>query len=1145
LKAEFSPVGYTSGSLFVQLLGGFAVTLNGRAIPDDAWKLRKVRGLVKLIALAPGHRLARDQVIETLWPEAGLDSGINRFHQALYNARRVFDHAYQHASGGQGQTSPILDLKEGFLVLAPGWNVQIDVEQFQQAAGRAEAARANHAAQDPEAYQTALAWYRGDLLPDDLYEDWAAGPREVLRQECLQLLRELAHLYETGGETRRAIDVFQRQLTIEPADEEAHTGLMRLYARSGQRGLALRQYQSLSEALSELNSVPDQRARRLVEDIQSGLLLEEPVSPDWATPLPAPPRKLHNLPRRLSTFIGREKEIDIVLEMLRQSRLMTITGTGGVGKTSLAVQAAVYLSADTREDAPFPDGIWLVELAALDDPLLVPQICAQTLEVFARTGQSVLETLAQNLEHKHLLLILDNCEHLVDACARLASDLLKRCPALTVMATSREPLRLPGEKIYSLPPLPIPTIRPAPSLENLSQVDSLRLFIERAGLVSPGFTLTEENATALVLICRRVDGIPLALELAAARTRLLDVEQITARLDDAFQLLAGGSRTALPRHQTLRISMEWSCQLLSSHEKAFFANLAVFAGSWTLEAAEEVCAVQGSASVLDLLAQLVDKSLVSIVEGSAVDGGPFERRYTLLETIRQYARELLVMEKPAETGINPIRDRHLAYYARLTGKAAVHWRGPEAVKWMDILEKDLPNLYAALEWSLESMDGQSIELGLQMVADLLELWSLRSNHHDSLLWSERLLAAEEGRREGIPLQGGGFSPNRLLQRARALRFLFHGSWVEFYQHADRLNNLAESESLLRALGCDARLELGITLRMRWQVQGSKEGELKQEFLEIFREENAQIQLADTSYKMGSIYQDQGDYDRGIEYLDQSLTVYRQLGDWARISEVSVGLARAYLYQGRYQHARLLVLEAIEIARRLRSRSPEAFYWLILLEIARAEGSYREGNSYAEMALAIAREDNEINNILSGLWMLAENAWSMGDLHLAKRCADEILGLCQESNFYREIGHYLYGRIALTEDRLEEAEAQLFEALELMDAQFWPGQMANHFMGWVILFCKQGRYPTAVRIAGAIDTMVLTWYKELSPFERFEYESTVAAMRSSYPESEFTDAWAEGKKMTLDQTQALLVELKPLSEGQKAFVYKNNLHIRKK
>ena len=385
MEAEILTVEHTPGNLTIQLLGAFVVTLNGVPIPDEAWKLRKVRGLVKLLALAAGHRLSRDQVIETLWPETDPYSGVNKFHQVLFNARSVFDHAYQRATGRQRKPSSILELKEGFLALAPGWDILTDVDQFEGAARKVAEARAG---QDPAVYQAALSWYHGDLLPDDLYEDWAAGPRQALHQRCLQLLHDLAGLYETRQETRQAIDTFQRLLAMEPADEEAHAGLMRLYGRSGQRWLMQRQYQLLCEALRELNSVPDPSTRRLYEDIQSGLLVEESTQPDWsAIPLSAPPpRKLHNLPHRLSTFIGREKEIDQVLAMLRGTRLLTITGAGGVGKTSLAVQAAVYLSADVREDAQFPDGIWLVELAALDDPLLVPQICAQTLEVSTKRG---------------------------------------------------------------------------------------------------------------------------------------------------------------------------------------------------------------------------------------------------------------------------------------------------------------------------------------------------------------------------------------------------------------------------------------------------------------------------------------------------------------------------------------------------------------------------------------------------------------------------------------------------------------------------------------------------------------------------------------------------------------------------------------
>jgi predicted ATPase len=893
--------------------------------------------------------------------------------------------------------------------------------------------------------------------------------------------------------------------------------------------------------LSDLNSVPDQRTRRLYEDIQSGQLVEETTPLQWsAAPQPASqPRRLHNLPHRLSTFIGREKEIDLVLDILHSTRLLTITGPGGVGKTSLAVQAAVYLSAAIRTGAAFPDGIWLVELSTLDDPAMVAQACVQTLEVFVEAGQSATAALTQFLERKHLLLLLDNCEHLVDSCARLSDALLKSCPALSVLATSREPLRLPGEKIFALPPLPVPAPASSTSLDALSRIDSLRLFVERARLVSPTFTLRAENAAALALICRRLDGIPLALELAAARTRLLSVKEIAARLDDAFQVLAEGSRAALPRHQTLRVSMEWSFRLLSPDEQVFFANLAVFAGSWSLEAAEEVCsdlgsmrdpaslaegsvrAAPASGGALGLLSRLVEKSLVNVMDGAAEVDGSVERRFTLLETIRQYAREqLFALEKPVRTGYSPVRDRHLAYFARLTARAADQWRGPEAAEWMDRLEKELANLYAALEWSLESADGRAIELGMQMVADLLEFWYHRTNSQDSLLWSDRLLAAEAGGRGGVPLTVENFPPNRLLQRARALRFLSHISWRGHYQQEDYLDHLFESETLLRALGSAARLELGITLWLRWSDLGRKADGLEQEFFEIFREEHARIPLADYHRSTAFRYLDQGEHALEIETLDHSLATYRKLGDWARIGDACIALARALLFQGEYQRARLLVQESITIARRLRTRSPEAWNWLILLEIARAEGSYSEGNSYAETALAISRYHNDTGRILLGLWMQGENLWSMGDLGRAKRCADETLEMCQENSFFREIGHYLLGRVALTAGRLADAEAHLGEAIQWMHGLTSQGQKANHLMGWVVLFARQEKFLLAARIAGAIDPLVQSWYKELSPFERSEYESALEIVRSSLPRGDFAAAWAEGKEMTLDQAQRL-------------------------
>src|SRR5689334_15648591 len=379
----------------------------------------------------------------------------------------------------------------------------------------------------------------------------------------------------------------------------------------------------------------------------------------------------HNLPAQMTSFIGRERELTEIKEALRAHRLVTLIGSGGAGKSRLSLQVGRALLDQ------FSDGVWLVELAPVTDPSLVPQTLLATLNLREDSLRSNTDILIDHLRSKTILLLLDNCEHLVEACAQIAEILLRACPNLRILASSRESLGIEGEVTYRVPSLETPSPTALPSLDQLEKVDSIELFLERATTAKPGFMLTKENAPSVAQICFRLDGIPLAIELAASRVKVLSPEQIASRLDDRFRLLTGGSRTALPRQQTLRAMIDWSYSLLSEQEKILFRRLAVFVGGWTLEAAESICGEEGDGSdILDLLTRLVDKSLVFIEETRG------EIRYHRLETIRQYSREKFFETDEVET----IRDRHLAFYVKYAEIADEYMRGRARMAWLQRLE---------------------------------------------------------------------------------------------------------------------------------------------------------------------------------------------------------------------------------------------------------------------------------------------------------------------------------------------------------------------------------------------------------------------------------------------------------------------------
>jgi predicted ATPase len=396
----------------------------------------------------------------------------------------------------------------------------------------------------------------------------------------------------------------------------------------------------------------------------------------------------NNLPLQLTSFIGREKELAGIKRLVENNRFVTLTGSGGVGKTRHALQ----VTADVLD--AFQDGAWFVELATVSDPGMVIPTVAAELGVREVQGRPLLAALADHLRNKTLLLLLDNCEHLLDASARLVDELLQECPQLKVLVSSREPLGIAGEVTYLVPSLALPDPLNLPSIDVLSQFDSVRLFIERAVSVKSDFSVTKENAPAMAQVCSRLDGIPLAIELAAARVKGLAVEQIAKRLDDRFRLLTAGSRTALPRHQTLVAMIEWSYDLLSEPEKALLRGLSVFIGDWTLEAAEAVCAEpgDGAADVMDLLLRLVDKSLVTLQE----QGG--QARYRMLETIREFARQRL-----SESGDEPrLREQHLEYFLLFSEQAQPRLSSAQAWIWLQQLGAEFENLRDALEWAREA-----------------------------------------------------------------------------------------------------------------------------------------------------------------------------------------------------------------------------------------------------------------------------------------------------------------------------------------------------------------------------------------------------------------------------------------------------------
>jgi predicted ATPase/DNA-binding CsgD family transcriptional regulator len=600
------------------------------------------------------------------------------------------------------------------------------------------------------------------------------------------------------------------------------------------------------------------------------------------------------LPVQLTSFVGREAEMAEVRRLLGEARLLTLTGVGGVGKTRLALQVAADLV------AVYPDGVWFVDLAPLSvpggfaagspDPLLVPRTVAATLGLREVPGQPLLGHLVDHMRRLTLLLLLDNCEHLVDPCARLADALLRGCPGLRILATGREPLGIAGERVWPVPPMALPPAEAPSSAEWLAESEAVRLFAERARAVLPSFAVTPQNAAPVTAVCRRLDGIPLALELAAARARVLTVEQIVARLDGRFRLLTAGSRTAVPRQQTLRALVDWSYDLLSDREQIAFNRLGVFAGGWTLEAAEAVCADDpppaglgaglGEGDVLDLLARLVDKSLV-VGEG----GGDGPGRHRLLETLREYARERLA----ASGEESAVRGRHAGFFLDLAERIEPLLEEAELALWLGRLEREHDNLRAALRYFLEQGDARH---GLRLGAALRHFWHLGGHYREG---AERLA-------ELLALPG---APEPARERARALDAA--GFLARFAGDFPRARALVEEGlAIQRQLGdpkgiADALSNLGAVTLFQQDLATARQ--LYQESLATNRRLGNRQGIADALSHLGIIAAYRGEHDAAWAQHAESLTLWQELGDgqgvaWAQDKLGDVALRRGDLPQAR-------------------------------------------------------------------------------------------------------------------------------------------------------------------------------------------------------------------------------------------------------
>jgi predicted ATPase/DNA-binding SARP family transcriptional activator len=1030
----------------------------------------RLRTLLILLALDPGRVVTTSRLVDGVWGEEPPAEAANALQALVSRLRRTGLTVESRPTGYR-------------LALDPN---DVDVHRFEQLVTQGRAAT------DPVAtsaiLREALALWRGPALADAATAAFAQAPVARLSELRLavtgdRIEAELTHSADLVPELE--------SLVAEHPLHERFTGLlMRALARAGRTADALAVYTRTRKALAdELGADPSAELAALHVDLLRG---------DLGTP---PDRARTNLRSGLTSFVGRDEDLARVTAMVGESRLVTLTGPGGSGKTRLATEAGRAL-VDRG-----PDGVWFVELAPVGDGADVPQAVLTALGLRTQVlvsgprpmnepVEAPVDRLAKALAHRAPLLVLDNCEHLIGAAAAVVDRLLGDCPRLRVLATSREPLGITGETLWPVDPLALPPADADPA--TALTFSAVRLLADRARAVRPDFTVDEKTVAAVVHLCGALDGMPLAIELAAARLRTMSLDQLATRLDDRFRLLTGGSRMALPRHQTLRAVVDWSWDLLDDDERTLLRRLAIFSGGATLEAVEQVCAGADLAEdrVLDLLTALVDKSLVLLVGD----------RYRLLETIKAYGRERLSAAGEAER----VRDAFIEWFSRLAAAAEPHLRRAEQLEWLAMLQADHDNLHAAVRAAVAS--GNAVAAA-GLVATIGWYWWLRGHK----------LEGAGLAREVVAMAGELSPPERVSVLTMAALLAVEGAYdphlaMSWFSEASEL--IAAEKLLDHPL-----MRLVLALNEVMQTYGRPTENVRIYVSDIlFNDEDpwvlgaARVMRAHASLNAGQLHEE------AEEDFRVALAAFREAGERWGMSFTLVSLADMVAWRGDFATALTYTEEAVRLFGELVTNEDLVRYRLNIVGLYLKLGQHER----AMTELALAQRDADRSGLVESFAAIAhmrgDFARVMGDHEEAHRqlmTASELsrtaFGPRSESVApqFRALIEESRGFLAAAVGDLAESAARQREALDLATSSTDAPVVAHVLVGIADLTLRRGDPYQAAVLLGASEGV--RGVKDISVLDHARVERDIKA---ALPERDFTEAYAKGRTTTLDTVRTL-------------------------